>query len=504
MTRGWRRVFASLNLITTLLLLFVLFLFVNFIASRRYARWDLTKQQFSALSEQTIHTLKTLTDPVSVVVFYQPVTTDPNEPPRPEPLYPLISDLLKEYERYTDKLKIEYVDPDQDRARTEQLVKQFEIDRANLVIFHAGARHKYLSDTDLADYDYSSMGMGGPRIKHFKGEAAFTSTIISLTQGQAPLTWVTTGHGEKSLASLDQTGLSEFKKSLEQQNVSVDEANLLEQSDIPAEVKLVIISGPTRRFTEEEVGRLETYLQRGGRVLLLIDPLNETGLDGLCARWGINVGMDVVVDPANRLPFISAANLLIANYTEHPIVNKMQRLATLFPLARSVRPVEPAPDALEVTPLAMTSEAGWGETQTSVERFQFDEGQDVAGPVSIAVAVERQPAESAAQTDQPAPTPAQTSPETSTPAPSRLVVIGDSDFIANAQLGNVGNRDLLLGAVYWLIEQEQRIGISPKTIESLKLHLTGGQMTGISLFSFLALPSLFGLLGVGMWLLRRQ
>jgi len=499
MTRGWRRVFASLNLVTTLLLLLALFIFVNFIASRRYARWDTSKQKITALSDQTVQTLKTLMEPVSVIVFYQPGHR----------LFELVNDLLAEYSRTSPHVRVERVDPEQDVARARQLVQAFEIDvtnpeALNLVIFKAGTRHKYLSDTDLAEYDYSSMAMGGgPRVKSFKGEEAFTSALISVTQGQAPLTWITSGHGEKSIAAADPTGLAELKKYLEQQNLSVEAVTLLEKSNIPSDVTLVVIPGPTRRFTEVEVGVLEAYLRQGGRVLLLIDPLEETGLDGLCARWGMEVGMDIVVDPSRRLPFVSAANLFVTDYTEHPIVKKMKTLMTLFPLARSVRPAEPAPASLTVTPLAMTSEAGWGETQTSVERFQFDEGQDIEGPVSIAVASERLSAAPAAQAAG-QPTSPTLTPAASTAAPTRFVVIGDSDFIANAQLGNVGNRDFLLGAVYWLIEQERRIGISPKTIASMKLHLTGGQMTGISLFSFLALPSLFGLLGVGMWLLRRH
>jgi len=146
-----------------------------------------------------------------------------------------------------------------------------------------------------------------------------------------------------------------------------------------------------------------------------------------------------------------------------------------------------------VSPLALTSEAGWGETRTSVERFQFNEGEDLKGPVSIAVASERKP-----------PAPSAGEAPGSPPSRTRLVVIGDSDFIVNAQLGNVGNRDFLLGAVYWLIEQEQRIGIGPKPIQSIKLNLTGSQLRGILWFSLLAMPLVCGVSGVGMWWLRRK
>lgn len=114
-----------------------------------------------------------------------------------------------------------------------------------------------------------------------------------------------------------------------------------------------------------------------------------------------------------------------------------------------------------------------------------ENGEDFRGPVSIAAAAEA-----------PAATP--------DGAPARLVVIGDSDFFIDGQLSNVGNRDFLLGAIYWLIEQEERIGIGPKTLEAFKLNLTAKQLANILWFSLLAMPLGCGLLGVGMWWLRRK
>ncbi len=476
---------SSVSLLTTLVLLGILFIMVNYIASRRYARVDLTSTRIATLSQTTIQLLSHLTTPVTAIVFYQPQTQDG----QPNPLYPLITDLLKEYERYTNKLTIERVDPYQDPARAEQLVKELAIDRPNLVIFRSGTRHKYLSDTDLAEYNYSTMtNQGEPRVKAFKGEAAFTSAILGITQADSPLVWFISGHGEKSIEQSDSYGLSNLKKNLEQQTMQVKEVTLLERSAIPPDVKLVVIAGPTRRLTETELGVLQAYLEHGGRLLALIDPLTDTGLDGVLTRWGVELGMDIVVDPKQQLPFGSAANLFVTTYTQHPIVQKMKTLMTLFPLARSVRPAQSLPKDLTVTPLALTSDAGWGETKTSVETFQFNAGEDLKGPVSIAVAAERTPS---------------TPPDGQRPARTRLVAIGDSEFVINAQLGNIGNRDFLLGAVYWLMEQEQRIGIGPKPLESLQLNLTGRQLKRVFWFSFLTMPLVCGVLGVGVWWLRR-
>jgi len=466
-----RRWLAGFNLTLTLALLGVLFICVNWIGSRRYARWDVTRTKLTQLSDKTMQVLRQINDPLHVIVFYQPT----------HPLYEMIHDLLDEYQRVSPKLVIQYVDPDQDRAKAMQLAQQFSIDRTNLVVFQASTRHKYLSDTELADYDYGSMEMGmQPTLKSFKGEEAFTSAIISVTQATQPLVWLTNGHGEKSLDGVDATGLSELKKHLEQENMRAESVTLLQKSDVPQDVSAIVIPGPTRRFLDQELLALQQYLEHGGKLLALIDPLQETGLDDLLERWGAQLGHDIVVDPARQLPFMSAANLFVTTYTQHPIVEHMQTLMTLFPLARSVTPVTTKPE-LTATALAMTSPEGWGETHTSSTTFEFNEGQDLKGPVPIAVAVQRKEA-----------------PKT------RLVVIGDSDFIVNGQLGNAGNLDLILGCMHWLAEQEHLIGIGPKPLEAIKLNLTGAQMSQIRWLSLGLIPLLCAGLGSSMWWLRRE
>jgi ABC-type uncharacterized transport system involved in gliding motility auxiliary subunit len=476
---GWgRRLLTSGNLLVTLVLIGFLFIMVNYLASRRYARWDLTRQQLTKLSDQTVQTLTSLEQPVTVTVFYQPSHR----------LYGMVRDLLTEYARVSPKVRVEYVDPEQDIARAQRLVQQFQIESPNVVVFQMETRHKYLSDTDLAEYDYSTMtARGEPFVKSFKGEDAFTSTILSVSRATAPLIWFAAGHGEKSIDAADRMGLSAVKGLLERQNMSVQSVNLLEKaSTIPSDVKAVVLAGPTHRLTESEVASLQAYLDQGGRLLALLDPLTDTGLEPLLERWGIRLGNDIVVDPSRQLPFVSAANLFATTYTEHPIVGKMKTLMTLFPLTRSVQPVDPAPTGFKVTRLVLTSENGWGETQTGVETFEFNEGQDARGPVPIAAASEHA-ADSGV-----------------IGAKGRLVVVGDSEFLVDGQLGNVGNQDFFLGIIYWLIEQEQLIGIGPKVIQSIKLNLTGAQLKNLFWFSFLGLPLLCGAAGAGVWWRRRR
>lgn len=454
----------SANFAVVLILLAFLFILVNSLASRRYARWDLTRAKITQLSDKTRQTLKALAAPVRVTVFFEPS----------HPLYELIRDLLKAYEAASPNITAVFVDQEQDVAKATQLVEKFHIEKANVVVFEYGSRHKHLADTDLADLHHEA--------KIFNAEDAFTSAIISLAHESAPTAWIITGHGEKSIEAADRGGLSDAKQTLEQQNIAVEAVTLLERTAIPDDVRLIIIAGPTHRFADAELALLRTYLDGGGRLLALLDPQHETGMAALLASWGITEDDTIVVDPSLKLPFVSAANLFVTHYTEHPIVDRMQTVMTIFPLARSIRPAADPPKELTVTPLASTSEAGWGETDLTSDTFVFNENTDLKGPVSIAVASERAVGQSR----------------------TRLVAVGDSDFIMNAQLGNVGNKDFFMGAIFWLMQQEQFIGIGPKPLEALKLHLTEPQLLGLSWASVLTMPLLCGLLGVGVWFQRRQ
>jgi len=272
-----RRLATFLNFIIVVILIGMLFILVNYVSSRRFGRWDLTSQKLSSLSDQTIQTLKSTDEPISIIVFYQPI----------HPLYVLVRNLLDEYERIKPNIRIEYVDPEQDLARTRQIVQELEIEELNLVVFQSSSRHKYVTDDELAEYDYSTAIMGQePRVKAFTGEQAFTSAILSITQTRQPLVWFTAGHGEKSINLDTPDGLSDLKRALEQLNMRLEEVALPEYAQIPNDVALVAIIGPMRRFAEAEINLLKSYAQEGGKILIFLDPLTQSGLNDMLSEWG--------------------------------------------------------------------------------------------------------------------------------------------------------------------------------------------------------------------------
>ena len=99
--------------------------------------------------------------------------------------------------------------------------------------------------------------------------------------------------------------------------------------------------------------------------------------------------------------------------------------------------------------------------------MSLDEAKgDKKGPVSIAAAVT---APCRRTRPSRAPRPTRRRPET------RVVVIGDSDFAANATLGIQGNSDLFMNTIGWLSQQENLISIRPKEADDRRITLTATQ-----------------------------
>lgn len=184
----------------------------------------------------------------------------------------------------------------------------------------------------------------------------------------------------------------------------------------------------------------------------------------------------IVVDPLTSSPQISAANLFVSNFTSHPAVHGMKGLVTLFVVARPVVPFQNKKIAgWKAFPLAVTTPGGWGENLISTQVYQFDASEDFKGPVCIAVAAESELSR------------------------GRVVAVGDSEFVTNSQLGNLGNQEFLSGIVKWVMGRKNMIHLPPKKFTKVQLHLNKQQMRQIFFASIVVLPLLSLGLGLVVW-----
>lgn len=452
---------------------------LNWLAYRHYARADWTSSKLYSLSEKSVNILKDLKEPVKVIVFMTGQT----------PLFTETRELLSRYQAASRQVSVEFIDPEREPLRTRQLAQEFGVSTANTVVFVAGDRKKYVTADQLAEYDYSGYQMGqAPKMKAFKGEEQFTSAIMGVASPKTPKVYFTTGHGEHDPDGFGEDGLSQLKEALKRDNLAADKVNLLSGA-VPDDCDLLVVAGPRAAFAETEKTALKTYLDKGGRALVLLDPVlgprvAPSGLEELLKGYGVQVNDDLVLDPGRQLPFFDISAVYVTDFRSHPVVAGMQGLAVLLPVTRSVGTTTAA--GATSTVLFSTSDKGWGETDLAaiLQRRPVDkDAKDTQAPVPMGVAAQS---------------------ESDKESGWRLVVIGNSAFMMNGYIGNAGNPNLALNAVNWLVKREQALGIAPRTPEQVNLYLNAGQMRRIVLISLVGLPALAIAAGVAVWWRRRR
>ena len=471
------------------LLVVALTVMINWLSARRYARADWTTTQIYSLSEKTENILSGLDDEIRVVVFMTPQTS----------MYDQVQELLERYNAASDKITVEHIDPEREPLKTTQLAEKFGVQVADTVVFIYEDRTKYVTSDQMAEMDYSGMQYGqGPTMRSFKGEEQFTSAILSLVAPDVPKVYFVTGHGEAALGGAGgcaaDRSLRVLEESLKRENMETADTTLL-SGEVPEDADVLAIVGPTRAYTEAEIEALDVFLDRGGRLLVALDPLIEpagtmrpTRLEPMLAERGVVVRDDLVVDPSRRLPFYDLSAVYLEDFPAHAVTQGLEGFAVLFTVSRSL-----AAEGDRATVLVQTSDEGWGETDLGMllrgDPVAVDNA-DNPGPAVVGVAVE-----GVAEA---------TAVEAAEPIEYRLVVFGDSDFLTDIDISNAGNAILAASAVNWLAAREDLVGIPPRDVEQVSLFLTRQQMRNLLLLVLVAMPGAAILAGILVWRRRRH
>jgi ABC-type uncharacterized transport system involved in gliding motility auxiliary subunit len=463
---------------STVLVVLGLLVAVNYLASRRNHRWDLTANKQFSLSDQTKQILQKLDAPLKLTVFDKPTEFD------------RFRDRLGEYSYVSRNVSTDYVDVDKNPTRATQK----QVQAYGTVVLDYKGRTERVTGSD---------------------EQQITNALIKVITGEQRKIYFLQGHGEKDTASTERTGYSEILAALGSENFKTDTLILAQQTAVPADAALVIVAGPKVDPLPQELDALRKYLEGGGKLFLMIDPPDKatgTFLPNLIAfvhEWGIDVGNNVVVDVSGMGQLLgtdASVPVSAPPYPAHPIVENF-RLLTAYPLARSVGAISGGVNNRTAQNFIQTSPNSWGETDLggmfSTGKVQNDKGKDLQGPVSLgsalSIAAPHAPPAKPADPKKPA------GAKGDTPkVESRLVVIGDSDFVTTSALGIQGNRDLFLNAVNWLVQQENLISIRPKDPDDRRITLTAAQQQFVKWVSLLVLPAAIFGLGIYGSVVRRR
>lgn len=487
---------------------------INVLADRYDKRWDATTSGLHTLSEQSVQVAEGLERDVEILAFFPSMAPEGQD----------FRDLVEGYQEHTDRISFRMVDP----LKEPLLAQENEVTSSFGTVVLASGEDRQRLD---ADFD----------------EQALTNALVRLSAGREHTLCFSTGHGERDVDDeLTTEGLGALVLKLEGQNYTAKNIVLL-RDQVPEDCEVVAVVDPQDELLPPEIEALARYVAGGGALIAMLEPMRADGFAATFSRYGILVGRDIVLEenPSYQLMGGDISWLILTrdSFDFHPVTEGLDGIV-LMRAARSVALGEPV-EGVKVQLIARTTEQGWGETDIS-SLFSglaptADPATDIVSRVPVmAIAEVEDPshievgssvldpagmpsaggapvieidgevlspggaAEGAGAAEGDGAAEGAGAADTRREPGGRVVVFGDSDFVANELLVQGNNQDLFMNTVAWLVGEEDQIAIRPNEAGAQTLTLSfaqGFMVWGLSVF---LAPFLAVVAAVGAWRKRRR
>lgn len=488
-----------------LALVLAILILVNIVSVRLFTRIDLTDQKVFTLSDASRQLVEQLDDRVNVTAYFTEDLPAPYNNTRRAVL-----DMLNEYRAYAGaNLQYAFVDPSSEAAEQEaqqqgvppvevQVVEQdkFQVKRAylGLVLQYEDRKETIPVVQNLGSLEYD-----------------VSAAVKRLTTRTKKRVGYSQGHGE--------TPVNEWQRAYQELSRNYDLMPVdLSSSDVPSDLAALLVIAPAQRLSDSAAAAIDRYIMGGGTAAFLLNRMRvdlnsqyrfaqptDVGLDKLLESYGTRVNADLVRDQQcasitvmrqqgffqiqSQVPFPYLPNA--SSFSDNPVVKDLRSLIFFF--ASSVDTSFAAARGLTAEVLVRSSEqSGRATGMTLVDPFaQYQPTDWNERSLALAAAVTGS-FPSAFEGTPLAPSKLR-SPST------RIVVVGDGDFMKDEMAGSRGNATFFSNIVDYLADDAGLITIRSKNLAQPPLDVVDdGTKQAVKAANLLLPP----LLVVGYGLLR--
>ena len=361
------------NTLAFVAIIFGILVLINFLSTRRFIRADLTEDKRYTISNATKNVLDTLDDIVTITAYF---STNPAEIAQ---IRRDVRDVLEEYNAFSKKLQIDFVNPtDFDDGQKQELrfkgIPEVQInvvkkDKAEIANVYMGISIGYSSKDETLPVVRSTANL----------EYELTSTILKVTTKEAKTVGFLTGHGEFDINDQNYQQLRQLLDKNAQGQYNLTSVSLQDGKAVDDTVATLVIAGVTQPLTEREKYEIDQFIMRGGRAVFLIDPIQlqpgtlqgaplSTGLNDLLEHYGVKLGNNLLLDRRFHdtarfqqgfmtviQPYPYFVKIIKPNFSvENTITNQLE--AVTLPWTSSLEIM--AKEGITATSLAKTSEFG--------------------------------------------------------------------------------------------------------------------------------------------------
>lgn len=466
-------------------MLLVIIIPLNIVASLFDVKLDLTENHLYSLTDSSKKYLSGIDKKVD---FYLLMDMDEL---KSDSETMALSNILEEYSEF-DCINFIDVDPDANpEIRDELNPDGYMTLSSGDMIIRCGDHTKRIPGNSMYSNIYDDDGnITG---EFFNGENYITGAIKSVVEGIMPSVYFLIGHGEKTI----EDDYTRFRQNLENYNYRAKELNLSTSDSVPDDAAIVIAAAPQTDITDQEMAKLESFMDRGGNLSLLMSPndsdKNYKNIEKIMNRYGIGMDYNIVseTDPSRHVSDDKKqimVNLVDVSSVEDENVTDLtsglieaSSLIPYMPASRSFYQYMPDDtSSLTVCPLIETYDTAVG-TPYGGEEIDPDE---IAGLLYLAAY-----SQDRSRND------------------SKLVVMGNAEFIDNENLQNdfvVVPVLLYLSTITWMYDSDIDMNISAKSDKNDYMTLKSKEDSNAMIIILNAAPIIVAVSGIFIWLKRRH
>ena len=439
----------------------------NLVVDQINIKFDLTENQLYSLSDQTKQVLKNLDRDIRIIGLYQAGRENTD-----------VIEILDRYQRESDKITLTTFDP----VKYPQLAMKYQEDGKSLdlgsIIVESGDKFKVISQQELYNFGYSAYGQ--LTIESITVEQRVTGAIQFVTAKELPVVYTLVGHGEATLPT-------QLQQQFDLENFTVKSLDLMTVDAVPEDAHAVMVISPKIDLNETEEQKLYDYLVNEGRMIFLMDLVNDEqpNFQKLFRKYGVELQHSIIVE-GDRSQHAGNPIWLFPKAAKHDIVSPLvdNELKMFIPLAQGIRTTDVKRHSLKVEPLYTTSSNSWAKTDLSTKTLEKESG-DPEGPFNVAVAITEQVFEDNKTKE------------------TKLVLVSNASFL-DPQFYGYANDDFLMNSINWLRERKENITVRPKRVTQTPLNINALQILIWSGVVVILIPLVVFSMGLVVWLRRRH
>ena len=437
-----------------LLLVVLLFVLVNLCAGLLQQKFnitlDLTEEKLYAFSQSTFEVLDYLQEPTTLYVLSR------------EEDYPsMLREVLSRYSKLSSNITVTYIDPYQNPVFLDHYRQLGHSFNETDILVQGSRRAQVIAYKDILVYS-------GERVTGINMEQQITGALLYVNSTETPVVAFTTGHNERTTNALQRLFTGNF---FEVRTLSLATQGL-------DGVDIAVIASPAKDFEPSELAQLTAHLERGGSLMVFIEPGVNTfpNLSAFLEDWNIAFENNLVFE---EKAYVSDNPInIIPMYADHAINQYFVQnpYYVVMPSARGIKLLSGGKSGAEVSRVLISTPGSYAKTSLQYDSPQKQEG-DLSGPFVLAAVAQRQLQEGQA----------------------KIFAAGSRYLYADDVMGveSYANSTFLSQTVNYLWQGHATVSIPPKTIQTppINISLSRSIVWGVLLAIIIPL----GVAAVGIW-----